>query len=145
MDRQAVLLCSLLSRRGGSVSQCGGDWRANSETSSKQLEQARAELGSVRGELVMVKERARRMLVRGPSSLGSVRLESLLAGQNMEDNRENTESDPVTNMEIPGRSLARRSSQFLIAPMENIDKTEILSEFSHAMMTTSNDTMYVSP
>ena len=63
----------------------------------------------------------------------------------MEDNRENTESDPVTNMEIPGRSLARRSSQFLIAPTENIDKTEILSEFSHAMMTTSNDTMYVSP
>ena len=84
-------------------------------------------------------------MVRGPSSLGSVRLESLLAGQNMEDNRENTESDPVTNMEIPGRSLARRSSQFLIAPTENIDKTEILSEFSHAMMTTSNDTMYVSP
>ena len=80
-------------------------------------------------------------MVRGPSSLGSVRLESLLAGQNMEDNRENTESDPVTNMEIPGRSLARRSSQFLITPME----TEILSEFSHAMMTTSNDTMYVSP
>ena len=112
MDRQAVLLCSLLSRRGGSVSQCGGDWRANSETSSKQLEQARAELGSVRGELVMVKERARRMLVRGPSSLGSVRLESLLAGQNMEDNRENTESDPVTNMEIPGRSLACPDSSY---------------------------------
>ena len=38
MDRQAVLLCSLLSRRGGSVSQCGGE-----------LEQGRAELGSVRG------------------------------------------------------------------------------------------------
>merc|ERR1719239_307986 len=107
--------------------------RANSETGSRQLEQARAELGSVRGELVMVKERAREMLVGQGAELSRVsvavisltsRLENLLAGQDMEDNSENTESDPVTNMEIPGRSLARRSSQFLITPTENIDKTE---------------------
>ena len=129
--------------------------RANNETNSRQLEQARAELSAVRGELVMVKEKAREMLVGQGAELSRVsvavlslttRLDSLLAGQEGEENSENTESDPATNMEIPARSLARRSSQFLITPTENIDKTEILSEFSRAMMSTStgSDTMFVS-
>ena len=129
--------------------------RVNTETNSRQLEQSRAELSSVRGELVMVKERAREMLVGQGAELSRVsvavlslttRLDNLLAGQELEDNSENTDSDPVTNMEFPGKVLARRSSQFLITPTENIDKTEILSEFSRAMMSTStgSDTMFVS-
>jgi len=46
------------------------------------------------------------------------------------------DSDPATHIDLPNQ-LARRSSQFLITPTENLDKTEMLSEFSKAMMSTS--------
>jgi len=109
----------------------------------------------VRGELVVVKERAREMLVAQGAELSRAsvaiisltsRLEQLvMSGQEQEDRSDNTDSDPVTNIEIPGQAklMARRSSQFLITPTENYDKSEILSEFSRAMMTTStgSDTM----
>ena len=122
---------------------------------SKLLEQKQAELSSVRAELVLVKERAREMLVGQGAELSRAsvaiialtsRLEHLL-GQDSEEQSENTDSDPITNIEIPGqaRHMARRSSQFLITPTENLDKTDIMSEFSRAMMTTStgSDSMYV--
>ena len=140
------------------IARLSGEARTEREQAGrdrKELEQKQTELASVRGELVLVKERAREMLVCQGAELSRVsvavisltaRLDNLLAGQDMEENSENTESDPATNMEIPARNLARRPSQFLITPTENIDKTEILSEFSRAMMTTStgSDTMFVS-
>ena len=51
-------------------------------------------------------------------------------------------SDPAANIDLPAR-LARRSSQFLITPTENIDRGEMMSEFSRALMATStgSDTM----
>lgn len=155
LQAEKTTLQEALRESEAEISRVTEEVKATSETSARQLEQSRAELSSVRGELVLVKERAREMLVGQGAELSRVsvavisltaRLDHLLAGQDMEENSENTESDPVTNMEIPVRNLARRSSQFLITPTENVDKTEILSEFSRAMMTTStgSDTMFVS-
>ena len=156
LQAEKTTLQEALRESEAEISRVTEEVKATSETSARQQEQSRAELSSVRGELVLVKERAREMLVGQGAELSRVsvavisltaRLDHLLAGQDMEENSENTESDPVTNMEIPVRNLARRSSQFLITPTENVDKTEILSEFSRAMMTTStgSDTMLVSP
>ena len=116
----------------------------------RDVEQKQAELNSVRGELVLVKERAREMLVAQGAELSRAsvailsltsRLEQLVMAGQEEEKSDNTD------IEIPAqaRTLARRSSQFLITPTENFDKSEILSEFSRAMMSTStgSDTMYV--
>ena len=156
LQAEKTTLQEALRESEAEISRVTEEVKATSETNARQQEQSRAELSSVRGELVLVKEKAREMLVGQGAELSRVsvavisltaRLDHLLAGQDMEENSENTESDPVTNMEIPVRNLARRSSQFLITPTENVDKTEILSEFSRAMMTTStgSDTMLVSP
>ena len=140
----------------GRLSETVETQRREAERESKLGEQRQAELSSVRGELVMVKERTREMLVGQGAELSRAsvaiisltsRLEQLLAGQESEEPSENTDSDPVTNIEIPGqaRTMARRSSQFLITPTENLEKSDLLSEFSRAMMSTStgSDTMYV--
>ena len=138
----------------GRLSETVETQRQEAERESKLGEQRQAELSSVRGELVMVKERTREMLVGQGAELSrasvaiislTARLEHLLAGQESEEPSENTDSDPVTNIEIPGqaRTMARRSSQFLITPTENLEKADLLSEFSRAMMSTStgSDTM----
>lgn len=113
---------------------------------SRQLESKQSELSGVRQELGAVKERAREMLLAQGAELSRAsvaimsltsRLEHLVstAGQETEDVSE-ADSDPATHIDLPNQ-LARRSSQFLITPTENLDKTEMLSEFSKAMMCTS--------
>jgi len=113
---------------------------------SRQLESKQSELSGLRQELGAVKERAREMLLAQGAELSRAsvaimsltsRLEHLVAtaGQEAEDVSE-ADSDPATHIDLPNQ-LARRSSQFLITPTENLDKTEMLSEFSKAMMSTS--------
>ena len=115
---------------------------------SKQLEMKVQEVTGVRQELGAVKDKAREMLLGQGAELSRAsvailsltsRLETLVPGQS-EDVSEVSDTD----LTLPPSHLARRSSQFLITPTENLDKSEILSDFSRAMMTTStgSDSMY---
>ena len=119
---------------------------------SRHYESKSLELGSLRQELGQVKERAREMLLGQGAELSRAsvaimaltnKLETLTQGtQEAEADPDSSGSDPAANIDLPAR-LARRSSQFLITPTENIDRGEMMSEFSRALMATStgSDTM----
>ena len=123
-----------------------------SAAASRHYEAKSLELGSLRQELGQVKERAREMLLAQGAEMSRAimaimaltnKLETLTQGtQEAEADPDSSGSDPAANIDLPAR-LARRSSQFLITPTENIDRTEMMSEFSRALMATStgSDTM----
>lgn len=115
----------------------------------RRTEQRSQELGCAKAEIAGVKERAREMLLaqgaelsRASVAISSLtsRLEHLVGveGATWEENSnsdksEESASDPAVNIDLH----ARRSSQFLVTPTESLDKGDLLSEFSRAMMTTS--------
>ena len=118
---------------------------SSSASLSKQLESKAGELNSVKQELGAVKDKAREMLLAQGAELSrasvaivslTTRLESMVSGGNGgEDVSE--ESDPPTHIDHLPSQLARRSSQFLITPTVDLDKAEMMSDFSKAMMATS--------
>jgi len=115
----------------------------------RRAEQRSQELGCAKAEIAGVKDRAREMLLaqgaelsRASVAISSLtsRLEQLVGveGATWEENSnsdksEESASDPAVNIDMH----ARRSSQFLVTPTESLDKGDLLSEFSRAMMTTS--------
>jgi len=123
-----------------------------SAAASRHYEAKSLELGSLRQELGQVKERAREMLLAQGAEMSRAimaimaltnKMETLTQGtQEAEADPDSSGSDPAANIDLPAR-LARRSSQFLITPTENIDRSEMMSEFSRALMATStgSDTM----
>ena len=122
---------------------------SSSVSQSKQLEMKNSELNSVKQELGSVKEKAREMLLAQGAELSrasvailslTTRLESMVSsGDDVVSVSE--DSDP-THIDLPPH-LQRRSSQFLITPSDNIDKEDIVSDFSRAMMaaSTGSDSM----
>eukprot|EP00092_Neocalanus_flemingeri_P032623 GFUD01035484.1.p1 GENE.GFUD01035484.1~~GFUD01035484.1.p1 ORF type:complete len:1136 (+),score=438.78 GFUD01035484.1:195-3602(+) len=115
----------------------------------RRAEQRSQELGCAKAEIAGVKDRAREMLLaqgaelsRASVAISSLtgRLEQLVGGEGAvweensnSDKSEESASDPAVNIDLN----ARRSSQFLVTPTESLDKGDLLSEFSRAMMTTS--------
>ena len=115
----------------------------------RRAEQRSQELGCAKAEIAGVKDRAREMLLaqgaelsRASVAISSLtsRLEQMVGGDGSaweeisnSDKSEESASDPAVNIDLQ----ARRSSQFLVTPTESLDKGDILSEFSRAMMTTS--------
>ena len=122
---------------------------SSSVSQSKQLEMKNSELNSVKQELGSVKEKAREMLLAQGAELSrasvailslTTRLESMVSsGDDVVSVSE--DSDP-THIDLPPH-LQRRSSQFLITPSDNMDKEDIVSDFSRAMMaaSTGSDSM----
>ena len=68
-------------------------------------------------------------------SLETNRLEVLLVPASLGQSENVGEAE--SNLTLSPGPLAGRSPQFPITPTENLDKSEILSDFSKAMMTTS--------
>ena len=114
----------------------------------RRAEQSRQELGSARAEIGGLKERAREMLLaqgaelsRASVAISSLtsRLEQMIGegrgeveGDQSDKSSDHSEaaSDPAANIDL----AARQSSQFLIAPTDSLDKTDIMSEFSKALI-----------
>ena len=131
-----------------------GTMEDHAKAAAKHLETKHCELAAVRSEVGAVKERAREMLLGQGAELSRAsvaimalthRLETLVRGDSG-DSGEDTEPDscgeptpaPMDMSTLASsQQLVRRSSQFLITPSTDMDKTELLSEFSRAMMTTS--------
>jgi len=115
----------------------------------RRSEQRSQELGCAKAEIAGVKDRAREMLLaqgaelsRASVAISSLtsRLEQLVGVEtntweenSNSDRSEESASDPAVNIDL----MARRSSQFLVTPTDSLDKGDLLSEFSKAMMTTS--------
>ena len=131
-----------------------GTMEDHAKAAAKHLETKHCELAAVRSEVGAVKERAREMLLGQGAELSRAsvaimalthRLETLVrgdAGDSGEDTEPDSCGEPVpAPMDMStlasSQQLVRRSSQFLITPSTDMDKTELLSEFSRAMMTTS--------
>jgi len=110
----------------------------------RRAEQRSQELQAARAELTGMKDRAREMLLAQGAELSRAsiavsqlydRLEQITPDMQTDERDDSESSDSRSEaIELEEVGKARRSSQFLVTPTENLD---VLSEFSKAMMTAS--------